>query len=86
MITLDLNEFKLEIERLSIRLESFKKQTDTNLLAFSGMLFLSHNLNISDKHFENYWIVNFGAADRITTTFKHFHAYALYSSNKKFSQ
>lgn len=71
MATPNLSEFKMEIEILRSWLESWEKQINMNLLAYSGTIFTSNELNDLDKPFENFWIVNVGVTNYMINTCKY---------------
>lgn len=73
----------MEIERLKAWFESSEKQINIELLAHSDITFISQDLNISNKSFENTWIINLEVTNHMTNTCKYFFIYILCVNNKK---
>jgi len=76
-----------EVEQMGSFLNKLDKSPGSCSLAHSGMFgkFSSFGLNVSDKNYNPYWILDFGATDHMTPLPNHFSSYTPCPSNKKIS-
>ena len=72
-----------EMEKLRSLLGSLDKPTGACSLALSGTPSLSFCINVSNKVYEDSWIIDSGATDHMTPKSQLFHTYTSSPSNKK---
>ena len=72
-----------EIEKLRSLLGSLDKPTGTCSLALLGTPSFFFCINVSHRVYDDYWIIDFGAIDHMTSKSQLFHIYTPSPSNKK---